>query len=175
MAIYGTELDADTYLADKPTWLALTSAEKQVFLERAARWLDMQRWRGNATDAYQDLTWPRSGMYNRNGGSLDPSIIPDDILSASYELAYLDHDGKSLFADSVTIDYASSSGAAGGLTRNTVTAGKSGGVEVTKEYATSTSSTTVSTDRVDYQFPFISALIDHYLIDGGGNNRLIRY
>lgn len=175
MAIYGTEAGADVYLANEPTWLALTSADKQIQLEEAALWLNTQSWLGSAADAYQDNAWPRSGMYNRNGGSIDSSTTPDDVLNASYELAFLNFSGKTLFASSVTKDYAASSGAAGGLIQNTVTAGKSGGVEVTKKYSSSSTSTTVSTDLVVHDYPKVMGLIGHYLIGGGNTNRLVRH
>lgn len=45
-------------------------------------------WTGTPTDAdVQALAWPRTGMYNRNGGAIAVDVIPNELKYATAELA----------------------------------------------------------------------------------------
>lgn len=45
------------------------------------------RWSGAPTTTSQPLAWPRTGMYNRNGGAIADNVIPQDLKNATAELA----------------------------------------------------------------------------------------
>jgi hypothetical protein len=44
-------------------------------------------WTGLPTSSTQALSWPRTGMYNRNGFAIADSVIPQDLKNAHAELA----------------------------------------------------------------------------------------
>ena len=174
MAFYGTLEGADDYLAAIPAWLGLSDAEKESSLTEATLWLDDQDWRGRATDREQTLCWPRKGLKTKTGAYADPAVVPTNIVNAGYELAYQNTIAP-LFADVVTKDFSNSDTPAGGVIQDTVTAGRGGGVEVTKRYAANRSSTLSKTDKVEREYPKVNALISHYLIGGGNSNRMVRF
>lgn len=120
MSDYGTIAEADTYLAADSDWLALTDAQKTTHLTRAEAYLDSLSWKGDIADDAQTIAWPRTGVIDKEGRSVDEATVPDDITSAFFECAALDLDGT-LFANSDTP-----------LTSKTVTAGS---VSVSKSYA----------------------------------------
>ena len=77
---------------------------------------------GVPTDPVQERSWPRTGAVDRYGRSLDPDAVPQRVINASYEAAYLELQEpgslsatisgneriKTLKAGSVEIDYADS-------------------------------------------------------------------
>jgi hypothetical protein len=67
---------------------AATDAQKEAALMAAARELDACfDWTGAAVDSVQALTWPRSGMLNRNGFAIATTAIPRDLKNAQCEMA----------------------------------------------------------------------------------------
>lgn len=83
------------------TWFAsATDAAKENALKMAARELDAYfAWTGAPTaPATQALTWPRSGMLNRNGYPLADNVSPKDLKNAQCEFA-LQLGASNLIAD----------------------------------------------------------------------------
>ena len=124
MSDYGTIAEADSYLASNSTWLALTDAQKTTHLTRAEAYLDALDWKGDLADSAQTIAWPRTGVLDKEGRTVDEATVPDDITSAFFECAALDLAGT-LYANADTP-----------LTSKTVTAGS---VSVSKDYAGATS------------------------------------
>jgi hypothetical protein len=83
--------DADTYFLDRNNSLWTGTDEvKESALINATDYLDSfysGQWIGNVTDIDQILAWPRSGATNRNGKSIDSTVIPAQIEAATCELA----------------------------------------------------------------------------------------
>lgn len=72
-----------------PSWYATsTSATKEAAMRQAARMLDaLFVWTGSAVDETQALTWPRTGMFTRNGYAIAETVIPADLKKAQCEFA----------------------------------------------------------------------------------------
>lgn len=106
--------DADTYFLEMygalPTeWAAATTDQKIVALRRATRWMDQtygHRWLGYRTEAARslDVDWPRSGVVDPDGYSVDQSTTPADVRRACAEAGLLLLQGK---LDSIPTEVAS--------------------------------------------------------------------
>jgi hypothetical protein len=46
-----------------------------------------RRWKGTPATTVQRLAWPRNGMFDRNNNPVDPTIIPQELIDATSELA----------------------------------------------------------------------------------------
>jgi hypothetical protein len=77
--------EAVAYFAGRPFSDAFTGEESTLIW--ATSQLNVLCWTGSATTQTQALTWPRTGMVNRNGGPIDPMIIPQELKNATAELA----------------------------------------------------------------------------------------
>lgn len=89
---YATLAEAAIYMSSRlntTVWDASTTDQKNAALLQAARLLDsVMCWTGSPTDEdTQALTWPRTGMYNRNGGAIASNVIPQQLKDAQSELA----------------------------------------------------------------------------------------
>lgn len=87
---YISRVDANTYFADSlrdASWNALSDSTKDQALVTATRMLDRQNWTGTKTSPTQALQWPRTGVTDVDGNSVDSSIVPQSILDACCELA----------------------------------------------------------------------------------------
>lgn len=89
---YATVEEADAYMLGRlyaTTWADLDEEVKEAALIQAARQLDgLFVWTGVATDpAVQALTWPRTGMFNRNGYPIAVDAIPAELKNAQIEFA----------------------------------------------------------------------------------------
>lgn len=73
--------------------------EKARLLVTATRTLDRQRWKGDKTDAEQELQWPRS---NTSVDGVEDDTVPDDIINASLELALSILDGSDVQTEQTT-------------------------------------------------------------------------
>jgi hypothetical protein len=91
---YATVGEADSYFADKldvAAWDAADATAKAKSLVTATSLLEGMNWGGVAVSESQALSFPRSGTYfdPRLGYETElPSIVPDRILKATFELAY---------------------------------------------------------------------------------------
>lgn len=98
---YVTVAEADSYNASRPfasSWASLSVTDKESALTYAAVVLDSAFiWTGQSTDsvldpppdpsAYQLRSWPRVGMFSRNGLPIDSMTIPVELKMAQAELA----------------------------------------------------------------------------------------
>jgi len=90
--IYGTEAGAKSYLAGRlgvSAWTDADSNDKRRALVEATRWLDRANWQGLKTDLVtpQALEFPRTGLTDKDGQSVDSATVPLDVEYACYELA----------------------------------------------------------------------------------------
>lgn len=93
-----------------PSWKALaiggTTIDEQLKADliTAARLLNSAPdWTGSAASETQSLSWPRSGMRNRNGYSIASDHIPDALKDAQCELAVQVHNSD-LLSNNQAID-----------------------------------------------------------------------
>lgn len=88
---YITLDDAELYFETrlhKTEWTAATDDNKEIALMWATRLLDASiEWKGSVVDTDQALQWPRGDVYDRNDTLISETVIPDDILNATCELA----------------------------------------------------------------------------------------
>lgn len=83
---------ADTYFEIDEnftvTWSAMTTGEKETRLRWATRVLDQKVvWKGTKTTETSSLRWPRTGLYDRDGISVDTDEMPLQLLQVTCELA----------------------------------------------------------------------------------------
>jgi len=89
---YASLAEFTTYVTNRPnapTWFATaTDATKEAALKFAAKLLDgMFAWTGSAVDSVQARSWPRSGMFTRNGYDIATTTNPVDLKNAQCEWA----------------------------------------------------------------------------------------
>lgn len=89
---YATVEDLDAYADARmfvPEWFAdADDALKERALKMAARLLDaLFVWTGSPVDGTQALTWPRDGMFNRNGFAIATTALPRELKEAQCEFA----------------------------------------------------------------------------------------
>ena len=89
---YCTRSDATQYDDNHPqsstTWSGASNDLKDQSLLMATRLMDEHiAWTGAASDVIQILNWPRIGMWDRNGNSMDSDSIPNDLRDATAEFA----------------------------------------------------------------------------------------
>lgn len=70
------------------TWDAMSDAEKETRLRWATRVLDQKViWRGTKTDVDSALRWPRTGVRDRDGNTIDDDEMPVQLMEVTCELA----------------------------------------------------------------------------------------
>lgn len=88
---YCLVLEADRYNAYNlyaTAWAAATSDQKIATLVMATRMLnELVEWSGFKTTLEQALRWPRGGVIDRDGYSIDNDVIPQFLKDATAELA----------------------------------------------------------------------------------------
>lgn len=89
---YVTVAYADDYFdidrVFEATWDALTNDEKQDRLAWASRILDQKVvWKGVKYTETQAMAWPRTGVYDRHGYTIEQTEIPDQVKQAVCEFA----------------------------------------------------------------------------------------
>lgn len=100
--------DADTYHSSfgNTSWSALTTANKEMALRKATRYLDNRfraRWVGSRSNRDQALDWPRYGAIDLDGYLIDYNMLPEDLKRATAEAALRSSQGTDLESD-VTAD-----------------------------------------------------------------------
>lgn len=68
-------------------WTSVDVNTKSAALIDATRYLERLDWIGTRTVSTQALSWPRSGVSDREGLALDSSVVPSFIKEATYEIA----------------------------------------------------------------------------------------
>lgn len=79
-----------------PAWNALEQEDKEKMLVSATFYLeDNYQWHGQKVEADQPLSWPRTGMRDKEGMCIAPGVIPKEIKRATAYLAVWlrDNDG----------------------------------------------------------------------------------
>jgi len=87
---YISQTDASKYFAGAihaDAWVNAEGDDKDKALITATRMIDREIWAGAKTSASQDLAFPRTGVYDRDGVALADDAIPQDILDATCEIA----------------------------------------------------------------------------------------
>lgn len=109
---YTTLAAAEAYFESRigiPAWTEATNDQKNALLVMATRVLDAfgqpfkwivncgdgcsahyrvrRQWTGTPTTTTQVLSWPRTGMFDRNGNAIGTMVIPQDLKNAQAELA----------------------------------------------------------------------------------------
>jgi len=122
------------------TWGTSTATAQAMSLINACLWMELQSWKGQKALSTDPLTWPRRGVFDRDGYNVYSDEIPRDIKRGQCELAYRSFLGKSPFVDVATGD--------GYVTEETVG-------PITLKYAQGYSTS--------YRFPEIDHLFEPYL------------
>lgn len=79
----------DARLPSVASVLTATDPQIEAALIVAARAMDSDlAWTGTAVDAVQAMTWPRVGMFTRNGFTISTTTIPQQLKDAQSEWAY---------------------------------------------------------------------------------------
>jgi len=91
---YLSEADADTYHSNfgNTAWAALASADKEIALRKATRYIDAKfsgDWYGKRTNSSQALDWPRAYVRDNDGYYLNSNAMPNDLKNATAILALL--------------------------------------------------------------------------------------
>lgn len=90
---YLTVEEADAYFAGRlhaGVWTAASAEEQEAALVMSTRVIDANVcFTGAASTSTQALTWPRRGMYTRNGVAIAVDAIPQALKDATAELAML--------------------------------------------------------------------------------------
>jgi len=91
---YASEVFVDTYntnYVNDATWIAATSANKELAIRHATQFLDTEfLWRGRRKTGTQALDWPRLDVIDRNGYAVLSTIVPTAVQQACAELAIKD-------------------------------------------------------------------------------------
>lgn len=81
-------------------FLALDPNKQAQYLRQASLWIDRQTWVGVPTTppvASTTLKWPRTGVIEPDGTPTDPTIVPPDVVSATFEAMILGVDDQTFF------------------------------------------------------------------------------
>lgn len=87
---YATRDEANTYATERSwtTWAAASDGVKDAALIEAATYLDLSyEWNGSIASTSQALAWPRSGVTDHEGRTIDSASVPDRVKNAQIELA----------------------------------------------------------------------------------------
>jgi len=90
---YETVAALNTYWKDRgrsSTFLASTNSLKESALILATDYVDstfINRWKGLRTNDSQVLAWPRKGVVDQDGVTLDDDLIPSALKNSVFELA----------------------------------------------------------------------------------------
>ncbi|MEO0955674.1 MAG: DnaT-like ssDNA-binding protein [Pseudomonadota bacterium] len=87
---YVTREEADAYasLRSWTTWAALTDPAKDAVLLDAASYLDLSYdWKGSIASTSQAMAWPRQGVVDHEGRTVDSASVPARVKNAQIELA----------------------------------------------------------------------------------------
>jgi len=90
---YATLAEATAYQLTRTFatgWADLDTDVQEAALIEACRTINASFvWTGSAVDDIQALSWPRTGMFTRNGFALPSTIIPQELKDAQSEYARL--------------------------------------------------------------------------------------
>lgn len=97
---YGEHADFATYAANMGWSLAGDTTSQEANLRRATMFLDREYvWLGYKAAQTQALAWPRVvSELDPDGYTIPSDAIPQPIINAQFELAYLENQGNDLLA-----------------------------------------------------------------------------
>lgn len=105
---YASLAEAEAFFSDHQsgTWTDADWDDRERALISATRRLDVLDFLGRRTHQDQALSWPRTGLYDRDGWGIPEDEIPRDVKYAQFELtrllladaAYLDETGLEEFS-----------------------------------------------------------------------------
>ena len=84
VTVYATDYGLDDWNASTVTD---TMRSQAVF--KSMRYLEALAWKGTKYSADQNLEWPRSDVYDRNGYLVDETTVPQAVINAQCEIAVL--------------------------------------------------------------------------------------
>jgi len=90
MNAYCTLDEAEAYMATlafKKAWEGKGDGQKEAAIIQAARWMDTLAWKGQKTDGFQPLAWPREYATDGDGRDIPNDAIPQRIKEANAEFA----------------------------------------------------------------------------------------
>lgn len=94
MSGYGTDPEFNAWLADNGYVLPEGAPTPAVLRQRGSAYVDgayASRFPGQPADGYsQERQWPRIGAVDRFGNAIPSDLIPDAVIKASYQAAYLE-------------------------------------------------------------------------------------
>jgi hypothetical protein len=102
---YLSEADADTYHTNHgnpTTWSSKTTAQKEEALRLATQYVDATyggSWLGRRNLQAQALDWPRLGVTDFDGFTVDSDAVPRQVADATAEMAGRYAAGTTLFPD----------------------------------------------------------------------------
>lgn len=88
--VFCTLAEAEAYietLVFPGSWSTATDTQKQAALVQAARLMGTLPWRGRKSSSTQALSWPRLGMADADGYTIDSGVVPKAIKDANAEYA----------------------------------------------------------------------------------------
>lgn len=75
--------DILTYTVGSEPWLSLPDTNKNASLVQASFLLDSNfDWMGSVTDQSQELRWPRTGVFDRDGRPIPSDTVPKELNQA---------------------------------------------------------------------------------------------
>ncbi len=90
---YATLAEANTFHTERlhnAAWTSASDATKEAAMIWATLLIDSNiLWHGIRATEEQALDWPRYGMYDKDGYSVDSDIVPKQVKDAESELAFL--------------------------------------------------------------------------------------
>ncbi len=84
---YISVTDANTYFNGRLNSSVWISPYQEQALRMACKALDRENWIGTLATTMQALCWPRLGVTDKDGRSIDPTVVPQAIRDAQCELA----------------------------------------------------------------------------------------
>ena len=87
--VSGVGVYAEDYGLDAWSAAEVTDTMREQAVFKSMRYLEALAWVGTKYSSTQDLEWPRSDVYDRNGYLLDDDIIPQAVINAQCEIAVL--------------------------------------------------------------------------------------
>lgn len=97
--------DADTFHAaqgNPSTWSTSTTPQKEAALRQATLYMDSrygQRWLGRRINSTMSLRWPRTGIFDRDGISVEDDAVPTGVKNATAYIALKIREGDTLIPD----------------------------------------------------------------------------
>lgn len=106
MAGYGDEAGLTAWLSANGHTLPTGSPDAAVLLERGSVYIDgtyAGRFPGTPTGgAAQEREWPRTGATDRYGNALASDTVPQRVINAAYQAAYLEAGSPGMLATTYT-------------------------------------------------------------------------